>query len=241
MDTIVKERTEISADNELKSVKRVLLFALAILAFYLPYGYYRYVIIANVPLVDYPLLIVGSRTLGIVGFYLIATAVGARALTILFPRITIFRYFLNDRKWHGIIGFMIIVMHAIHSIVVIRPEYQPFARELFDPVTKRYSIPLQILFMLGSLNLIILSVLAFTSLEGIRRSMGGALWRSVHRLGTVCLIIGLLHMGLEAWGFWFRWPWRGNIPHPTFFLLAYVLFILGARIVASLTKRNTLA
>jgi len=101
-------------------------------------------------------------------------------------------------KFCGLVGFFLATIHAIMSLILLKPGY--FAK-YFDPSGK-LNLQGEIGMSVGILALIFLLSPAITTLPMMPKALGGWRWKRSQRVGYLALLLVSFHLvalGLKGW------------------------------------------
>lgn len=136
-----------------------------------------------------------------------------------------------NRKYVGLIGFGAAAVHsAFFLLMLLNPQFYP----KFFLDSGRLTGLAQLAFLSGAIALSVFAVLAMTSLDSVRKTMGGIFWKKTHAHVTGASVLVLFHLafiGLKGWMTPGKWP----VGLPPITLLAFV------PLVAVLVFRRILA
>lgn len=201
-----------------ESVKSVSRLAAMLLAVNLLYATPKYVFFEHIGWSHFPLLIV-SKALAMSAVELVVLAMVLGPLTRLAP--ALFGRFLPLRKWIGLAGFGAGAFHVMISLAVLNPAYY---KKLFDE-TGRLTGLAEMGILMGILSFLMLTMLAVTTIQGVRQAMVPGSWRVIHQKGVWVLLLLALHnvfIGVKGWLTPEKWTlgWMPPVTLLTFAILA---------------------
>lgn len=180
---------------------RVVLTVFIIVVSYL-YGIVRYNIFDGVGWSYLPLFI-SNKAISFSAIVFIALSCSLGAMARLWPGV--FSPVLNHRKYFGLLGFGLAVVHSIISVLIFKPEY--YAKFFSGNGQLIFSAELSMFF--GVFAFLVFAMMAIVSVPGIADSMDRKTWRRIHKYGPVGLFLTLLHlvmMGYHSWLDPSSWP-----------------------------------
>ncbi|HEX4923959.1 MAG TPA: ferric reductase-like transmembrane domain-containing protein [Bdellovibrionales bacterium] len=203
------------------------------------FSIYKYCIAGDVPAADIPLF-VANKAIAWTGTIMIAACLTIGPLKRLgFERA---KKWMRLRKNISLVGAGAIFVHVLITMIILNAAYYP---KLFDTKSLKLTGLAQASLLAAALATLILALLALTSVNPIRRSMGMGLWKSVHGYGLVLLGLTLAHLAFLGWPSWSapaKWPalW---LPPITLLAALPIGLALGLRILAGfeLTRRERAA
>ena len=167
------------------------------------YAILRYNIFGEVCLTYLPLFI-SNKAVSFSSVCFIAISFTSRALGRFWPKL--FRSVLDHRKYFGLLGFSLAVIHSIISLLIFRPEYY----EKFFSYKGKLTLSGELSMLFGILAFFILGVMAITSVPSIKSSMIKNTWiwtqKNCGYLGLFLIFIHLIMMGYESWVNPALWP-----------------------------------
>ncbi len=155
-------------------------------------------------------------------------------LSFLFSSICYFWNFFDKkiiyRKYIGLMGFWLIVLHGILTLAL--PQF-PLAA---------FFLPENIVAFLAAVDaFLILLMMAFISHRSVIKKIGGRRWRILLRTGYIAYAFGIIHLALKKYPLWVLWV--GNFPEhllPPLSLLvtffAFLVFLLRIALFISLKR-----
>lgn len=173
---------------------------------FISYGYaiLRYNIFGEVCWTYLPLFI-SNKAVSFSSVCFIAISFTSRALGRFCPKL--FISILDHRKYFGLLGFSLAVIHSIISLLIFRPEYY----EKFFSYKGKLTLSGELSMLFGILAFFILGVMAIASLPGIKRSMIKNEWwiqiqKKCSYIGLILILLHLIMMGYESWVNPVLWP-----------------------------------
>lgn len=136
-------------------------------------------------------------------------------------------HFVHYRKYFGLLGFLVIVLHIDTSLMQI---YDRFPLSWYQDH----------LLGIGAavLATLILSVLAITSHQKLIHALGGHRWKAVQRTGYIAITLILIHIFAASGSRWQQWR-AGETDMPTSFLVfVFGIVVIVARLLALLIDRQ---
>lgn len=166
------------------------------------YGILRYNIFDGVSW-NYLPLFISNKAISFSAIIFIALSCSLRSLVRLWP--SIFSPLLNHRKYFGLLGFGLAVVHSIISVLIFKPEY--YSKFFTGNGQLTFSGELSMFF--GVFAFLVFAMMAIVSVPGIAVSMDRKTWRRILKYGPVGLFLTLLHlvmMGYKSWLDPASWP-----------------------------------
>ncbi len=176
--------------------------------------------------------------LAVAGTFLLSLSYAMGPLARLVPRV--FGNGTTLRKYYGMVGFGVIVVHVFWGLATLTPAYYP---KFFHGET--LTLNAMLFLMTGTLALILFLLVAVTSLKSVAQFMPKVAWRATQRLGYVALIVTLIHFGsvkYKGWADMGDWPhlpeffgFVSFVPLPplSFLLFLFIIFVFALRIMDS--------
>ena len=208
------------------------LFALSVVASAFLYAIVRYHIIKGVAWSEFPLFI-SNKAISLSAVALIAISYILGSLASLWPRL--FEKTLPSRKFFGLLGFGLAVIHGIISLLIFNSVYYP----KFFEASGKLNLLGETSLLFGVISMALFSVVAITSIPSIYESLGYERWRKFQHLGYWGLLATAGHvlaMGIKGWLDPQGWP-GGLLPIS---LVAFIIAVgtLLLRGISLLFKRN---
>ena len=123
-----------------------------------------------------------NKVAALAGIGLLSIAIAIGPLAILFPGI--FREYVWWRKFLGLTGVTLILIHALYAISI---HYRFSVIKMFIKNEKVWGV------IMGLLALLIFLAMAATSNSAAIRAFGAKRWKVLHRFGYLALISGAMH------------------------------------------------
>lgn len=131
------------------------------------------------------------------------------------------------RKHLGLVGFYMIVIHFLLSLVVF--PFMNYFRES--------SI---MAFMFGFNSLAILVMMALISNKYSVAHIGGKMWRVLLRLGYVSYVFAVIHFWLRnsfKWSSWLDGTWRSDFPPTSLIVFLFAAYVIFVRVMLEISLR----
>lgn len=145
------------------------------------------------------------------------------------------------RKYTGVVGFMMAVLHSLFSLIMLNAAYYP---GLFEE-TGRLSQAGEISMVLGTVALLIFVIPAVTSLTPIEHSMKRPEWKRLQRTGYLAYAMVFLHIFIIKWHVWAEPSnWVNGLPPASLIAAAFIVFVLSMRatsLVSQVRSRNRIS
>lgn len=181
--------------------------------------------------------------LAVSGTVMLASSYLLGPLARTFPNI--FSRGLTMRKYFGMVGFGVIVVHLFWGLATLTPHYYPklFIGEIFTGTGMIFLIA-------GTLGFFLFLLVALTSLKSIAQNMPEVAWRTMQRLGYLGLIIVLVHFTIIKYKGWVAisdWAHLPNsfpllssvsLPPLSFILFLFIVLILFIRLITIITNKQ---
>jgi DMSO/TMAO reductase YedYZ heme-binding membrane subunit len=144
------------------------------------------------------------------------------------------------RKYMGVVGFMMAVLHAVFSLMMLNMAYYP---RLFED-TGRLTQAGEVSMVLGTLALLVFIVPAVTSLTLVEHSMKRTEWKRLQRTGYIAYALVFFHIFVIKWQGWIAPSnWLNGLPPASLIAAAFIVFVLSMRaaaLVSHIRKHKTL-
>lgn len=125
------------------------------------------------------------------------------------------------RKYLGIVGWVVLLMHFVISIALI-PERFPFPEYYIEHI-----VP----FIFGLAGLFGITFMAVISHKHFIAKFGGVKWRKLLRLGYWFYLFGVIHYAIRGFEFWGRWMREmDSLPPLSMLATIFALWVFGLRI-----------
>ncbi|RUS74254.1 hypothetical protein EGW08_017992 [Elysia chlorotica] len=128
---------------------------------------------------------------------------------------------LKSRKQLGLVSFILVALHAVMSVLIMSSAYfggwfhkrtltLPANLTLESRVTLGLSQEVmtwrgEVILMLGILGLLLMTLVAVTSIRSVGDSLNWGEWRAVQsRLGHVVLVVSVAHVTVKGAEYWWR-------------------------------------
>ncbi len=173
--------------------------------------------------------------LAVSGTVMLASSYFLGPLARTFPRV--FGGGLTIRKYFGMVGFFMIVVHVFWGLATLTPAYYPkfFHGEVFTGQA-------MVFLMTGTVGFFLFLLVALTSLKTIAQGMPETAWRTMQRLGYLGLFVVLIHFTAVKYKGWLNvndWPYLPDsipilslapLPPLSLILFVYIVFVLFVRL-----------
>lgn len=182
---------------------RFLITAIVLVVSYI-YGILRYNIFDGVNWSYLPLY-VSNKAISFSAIVFIALSCSLGTLTRHWP--LIFSSLLNQRKYFGLLGFGLAVVHSVISLLIFNPEY--YAK--FFSQNGQLTLSGELSMFFGVFAFFVFGVMAITSFPGVAGSIDRKTWIRIQKYGPFGLFLTLIHlvmMGYESWLNPILWPAR---------------------------------
>ena len=140
---------------------------------------------------------------------------------------------LGHRKQYGVVGFVLVLIHAILSL-------QLYAGGIFS-LSLYKTAPLT--FISSLIALAIFTMMVGVSNWGMPARLGAVLWRRLLRIGYIGIILFTIHLTLLRYAAWIEWLKTFNpfLPPQSLFLFLFSVTTVGLRIAlyVSLWKKKS--
>lgn len=131
--------------------------------------------------------------------------------------------YVSYRKYIGLVGFYLVVVHMIFSLVVLSDTF-PLKLYYLNPKFINY-------FIMGLASFLVLLMMAGISNSRAVQELGGKNWRRLLRLGYLAYIFALVHYIGKNLALWEYWLVNLDGPPPLNLLITiFALFVLWLRI-----------
>jgi DMSO/TMAO reductase YedYZ heme-binding membrane subunit len=144
------------------------------------------------------------------------------------------------RKHTGVVGFMMAVLHAVLSLMMLNGAYYP---RLFED-TGRLTQAGEVSMVLGTIALLIFVIPAVTSLTPVEHSMKRTEWKRLQRTAYIAYVLVFFHIFVIKWQGWIAPAnWLNGLPPASLVAAAFIVFVLSMRaaaLVSHIRKRKTL-
>lgn len=122
-------------------------------------------------------------------------------------------------KFCGLMGFSLAAMHAVMSLLILRPGY---LAKYFDEAGQ-LNFAGELGMVLGVIALFFLVMPTLSTLPMMPKALGGKRWKRAQRMGYLSLTLTLAHLIVLGWQGWVKpASWPGAIP-PISLLAAIVV------------------
>ena len=213
--------------DESKSVgwKQTVIVISVVTLLSLTYAIVRYNIVREVPYANLPLFI-SNKAIALAATILIGLSFLLGPLARVFHHR--FAHHLYLRKHLGIAGFGVAAVHAVISLVLLRPAYYP---RIFAG-SGRLNAQGEVFLLFGILAFLIFTAISVTSLPPIESHMHPAQWKFVQRLGYLAYAFVLLHVGFLGWNGWWRADsWQFGLISISLLAALFIIFVLIMRLI----------
>lgn len=140
---------------------------------------------------------------------------------------------LGHRKQYGVVGFVLVLIHALLSL-------QLYAGSIFS-LSLFMSGP--VIYISALCALIIFTMMVIVSNFGIPAKIGVLLWRQLLRVGYIGIVLFTIHLFLLRYITWIRWfnTFNPLLPPLSLFLFLFSAAAVGLRMALfiALKKRAT--
>jgi DMSO/TMAO reductase YedYZ heme-binding membrane subunit len=215
------------------SSNRVLDVSSWIFSLAMTYALIRYIGFGTTPLSQIPLFLFNKAlALSSVTIVALSFAIGPLA------RMNSARFnpWMRDRKLFGLVGYGMAAVHTMITLMLFTPANYP---KFFDSTTQQINGTGQLAVLFGVLALAVTTLLAITSINPIRQSMGVAQWRKLHQFGVSSLALLAGHIVFMGFAGWMKpETWLGGLPPIT---LIAIVPVLGVALLRELSARGVLA
>src|SRR3989338_6248054 len=149
------------------------------------------------------------------GTFLLAYSYGIGPFARFFPRLFVSE--LSMRKYYGLLGYFLIVVHVVWALATFGPKRYPrlFVEGEFTTITI-------VSLILGVTAFALFSIVAFTSMQRIATNMSTDAWKTTQRVGYLGLLVALVHFTVLKYKGWLAiatWP---SLPVDYFSFLSFV-------------------
>lgn len=185
----------------MKNNVRFLITAFVIVVSYM-YGILRYNVFDGVSWSYVPLYI-SNKAISFSAIVFIALSCSLGSLTRLWPKL--FSSLLNQRKYFGLLGFALAVVHSIISVMIFKPEY--YAKFFTGNGQLTFLGELSMFF--GVFAFLVFTMMAVVSVPGITSSIDRRMWIRIQKYGPLGLFLTLLHLVMMGYTSWLNpesWP-----------------------------------
>lgn len=139
---------------------------------------------------------------------------------------------LRLRKQMGLTGFMLVVLHAIFSLIMLSSAYYPKMFTEAGRLTPESEASL----VLGTMALLIFSVAAITSFNPFKQSMKYHQWKRLQRTGYIAFVMVFFHIFLIKWQGWIDPSnWLNGLPPASLVGASFIVFVLLMRSIVLLS------
>lgn len=139
---------------------------------------------------------------------------------------------LRLRKQMGLTGFMMAILHAVFSLIMLGNAYYP---KMFTDARK-LTPESEVSLVLGSIALLIFSVAAITSFNPIKLSMKYHKWKSLQRTGYIAFVMVFFHIFFIKWQGWVDPSnWLNGLPPASLVGASFMVFVLLMRFAVLLS------
>lgn len=180
---------------------RVVLSVFVVAVSYL-YGIVRYNIFDGVSWSYLPLFIT-NKAISFSAIVFIALSCSLGAMGRLWPGVL--SPALNHRKYFGLLGFFLAVVHSIISVLIFKPEYY----DKFFTSNGQLSFSSELSMFFGVFAFSVFALMAIVSLPGIAGSINRRTWIRIQKYGPWGLLLTLLHLVMMGYTSWLdpaSWP-----------------------------------
>lgn len=178
-------------------MRSVITISLAVLVITLLYAIIRYNLVRDVPFDNIPLFI-SNKAIALSATILIGLSFLLGPLARFWPKVVTPHLYL--RKHLGIFGFGLAALHAIASLILLRPSYYP----RFFTEEGQLNFIGETTMLFGVLAFLIFTGITLTSLPGVESRMDQNRWKFIQRLGYLAYIFVLSHVAIMGFRGWFR-------------------------------------
>ncbi len=205
---------------------RKVIFSVVALAAAFGYAIVRYNVIKGTPWEQLPLFITNKAT-ALAAVIFIALSYIPGPLARFWPGH--FSHWLPMRKYFGLAGFGLGMVHAVMSLLLFTPAYYP----KFFTAKGALNLTGELSMLFGVLGAAIFALVAVTSIPSVEKGMEFARWQRIQRLGYWAFLLIMLHvlvMGFAGWLTPATWP-GGLLPISlvAFIIIAFTLLLrIGA-------------
>jgi len=192
---------------------------LSTIALSMGYAILRYHVLGPVPWSEFPLFIL-NKGLALAAFILITFNFSLGPLSNLGVKVS--ASWLNARKALGMTGFLVVLIHALISFLLFRPESYP---KFFD-ATGSLTLFAGISMLGGVLGFVVLWAFNLSFQTQLREDKGFIGFITSRRFLLAALLLGIVHvffMGYEGW--LNPSDWHGGLPPIS--LVAFVFCAFG--------------
>lgn len=192
------------------------------------YAVIRYNIIKGTPWIELPIFI-SNKAISLSAVVFIALSYALGSLSRFWPNK--FASTLNSRQYFGLLGFSLAAFHGLVSLLIFTPAYYP----KFFLASGKLNLIGELSMLFGVLSFFMFTIVAFTSISAIAKSMDLERWLRMQRVGYIGLILVFFHvftMGIEGWLNTSGWP-GGLLPISLVaaIVIAFVLLLKAASIM----------
>lgn len=205
-------------------MRKTAYIVLFVLGISLSYAVIRYNIVRNVPFDNFPLFI-SNKSIALSATILIGLSYLLGPLARFWPKQ--FVPHLPLRKNLGVFGFGMAAIHAIMSLILLRPAYYP----RFFTESGKLNLMGETSMLFGILAFLIFTAIAITSLPPVEKYMHPDQWKIVQRFGYMAYFFVLLHVSIMGFQGWFKSEsWQYGLVSISLISAMVIIFVLLMRI-----------
>lgn len=182
------------------STKRII-FSISVIIVLTSYATIRYVLFKNIPISEFPMYIL-NKSISWAAVCFISFSYIISTLNKL--NVNISKFLLESRKFYGLLGFALSVIHVFISIIYLNPNYYEKFYNNLNILTTQHQISL----LFGIIALVILTGTFLNSYKSEEEKKTEN-WRKKQNIGYLALISVFIHlavMGFEGWLNLKSWP-----------------------------------
>lgn len=132
------------------------------------------------------------------------------------------------RKHLGVFGFGIAAVHAVMSLILLRPAYYP----RFFAENGQLNFIGETSMLFGVLAFLIFAAITLTSLPGVEKQMDAVRWKFIQRLGYIAYVFVLVHVAIMGFRGWFRSEsWQYGLASISLISALFIIFVLVMRVL----------
>lgn len=213
-------------------MKKTVIIFLVVFGLSFLYAVVRYNLVRSVPFDNIPLYI-ANKAIALSATILIAFSFLLGPSARFWPNQ--FVAHLPLRKHLGVLGFGLAALHAVMSLILLRPAYYP----RFFAESGQLNFIGETSMLFGALAFLIFAGITLTSLPGVEKQMDPNNWKFVQRLGYLAYVFVLAHVAIMGFRGWFRPDsWQYGLASISLISAMVVILVLLMRVLVIIFPRR---